>query len=170
MLEKKENNYIISVLTNDTTLAFTVADVSTGYFAVSQIETEDKEKTLQDELAKLQPSECILPDALYNDSDLLKMLTAQTGLNIFPFSSWEVYAHDAKKIVKKHFGVTTLESFGVKDHHAALQTAAALLGYLKETQKEYFTHKKLTSLSNDDGLVWIDRYDKPRAFFNDTRT
>jgi len=157
MLEKKENNYIISVLTNDTTLAFTVADVSTGYFAVSQIETEDKEKTLQDELAKLQPSECILPDALYNDSDLLKMLTAQTGLNIFPFSSWEVYAHDAKKIVKKHFGVTTLESFGVKDHHAALQTAAALLGYLKETQKGNISHiKKLTSLSNDDGLV-LDR-------------
>lgn len=153
-LNKKENNYIISVLIEKNILAMTVADLSTGYFATTQIDTDDVEKSLLDELAKLQPSECILPEVLYADPYILKKLSTQKNLSIFPFSSWDMYSHHAKKILKQHFGILTLESFEVKDQKVALQTAAALLGYLQETQKGNVSHiKKLTSLKKTDGLV-----------------
>jgi DNA mismatch repair protein MutS len=154
VLEKKENNYIISLLIQEDMIAYTIADLSTGYFATTQIQTDTVEKTLSDELAKIQPSECILPDSLYNDTDLLKILSAQNGLNIFPFAAWESFTHNAKKQLQKHFGVATLESFGVKDQGLSLQTAAALLGYLQQTQKGNVSHiKKLTALSKEEGLV-----------------
>ncbi len=157
VLEKKENNYIISLLQNDSLLALTVADLSTGYFATQQIDTNDFEKILIDELSKLQPSECILPEEIYNNPELLKILTSQKGLNIFPFINWDIYAHDARKILKRHFGLATLESFGIKEQKFSLETAAALLGYLQETQKGNISHiKKITSLSQDEGLQ-IDR-------------
>lgn len=153
ILEKKENNYIISLLIKDDTIAYTVADLSTGYFATTQCQTERMKKTLSDTLAKLQPSECILPEELYNDADFLKILAAQNGLNIFPFTTWDSYTHNARKILQKHFGVATLESFGVRDQGLSLQTAAALLGYLQQTQKGNVSHiKKMTSLSKEEGL------------------
>jgi DNA mismatch repair protein MutS len=156
-LEKKENNYIISLLIQDTAFAMSVADLSTGYFATTQIETDDFGKTIRDELAKLQPSECILPDELYNDPMLLKILKQQQKLNIYPFSNWITYSHEGLNVLKRHFGVITLESFGVHQNSLSIQTAAALLGYLKETQKGTISHiKKLTSLSHEEGLI-LDR-------------
>ena len=157
VLEKKENNYILSLFVDDKTVAFTVADLSTGYFATKQEETEDVEKTICDELAKLQPSECILPEALYNNPDILKLLKTQQGLNIFPYAHWDTFAYEAKKTLKRHFGIATLESFGIKEQRYSLETAAVLLKYLQETQKGNISHiKKITSLSKEIGLM-LDR-------------
>ena len=157
MLEKKENNHIVSVAIQDDIVAFTVADISTGYFATTELSFISLAKTLQDEFAKLNPSECILPDTLYNDPEILKILKSHIQMNVFPFALWETFSNDAQAVLQKHFGVATLASFGIENKSLALQTAAALLGYLKETQKGHVGHiKKLSSFSQNDGLI-LDR-------------
>lgn len=157
ILEKKENNYIVSISINTESFAISVSDLSTGYFATEEFETDNIYKTLQDELSRLKPSECILPDVLYNDSDLLKILKSEKGINTFPFSSWDVFTTDAKEFLRKHFGVKTLESFGIEDKPLALETSAALLGYLQETQKGKILHiKKISSINTHDGM-FLDR-------------
>jgi DNA mismatch repair protein MutS len=153
-LSKKTNNYIISLLIKDNLLALTVADISTGYFATTQITTDTIEQTLRDELAQIQPAECILPESLYNDPVLLKWLKTEKTLNVFPFQGWNTFANNAKDILKKHFGVSSLAGFGVENQSLALQTAASLLGYLQETQKGSVGHiKKLQSMSRDKQLL-----------------
>jgi len=113
--------------------------------------------TLLDELSRLHPSECILSDKLYNDTELLKILKGVQGLNIFPFSEFTSFANDAKRSLSKHFDVKTLKGLGVSEQDLALESAAALLGYLKETQKGNVSHiKKLSLLGKNDGLV-LDR-------------
>jgi DNA mismatch repair protein MutS len=155
-LDKKTNNFIVSVITDDTLVAFSVADLSTGFFAVSEGDREKIEKVLIEELLRLQPSECILPDALYNDAEFLKLLRGVRNMNIYPSSSFSNYS-DAKKYLSNHFGVRTLEGFGVTVSPLGLHAASALLNYLKETQKGELTHiKKLTLYKKDDGLL-LDR-------------
>lgn len=153
-LSKKANNYIVSLLIKDNMLAFTMADISTGYFATNEITTQTIEQTLRDELARIQPSECILPEELYNNQELLKWLKSERSMNVFPFQGWNSFADNAKNVLKKHFGTATLAGFGIDNQSLALQTSAALLGYLKETQKGKISHiKKLQVVSSDSYLV-----------------
>lgn len=156
-LDKKENNYIVSLLLKDSFVGITAADLSTGFFATTQMEIDNPEKAILEELAHLHPSECILPDELYNDAALLKLLKGVQGMNIFPYSQFESFASDAKRFLTRHFNVKTLDGFGVQNQDFALESAAALLGYLKETQKGNISHiKKLSPLGKDDGLI-LDR-------------
>lgn len=156
-LEKKENNYIVSLAIDGKTLALTVADLSTGFFSTTQINFEDSQQIIRDELSRLNPSECILPENLYNDPEILKVLKQQKGLNIYCFHEWNTFTTNSKRFLKKHFGVSTLASFDIEDKDLAIQTSAALLGYLKQTQKATVSHiKKITTLSTDE-YVTLDR-------------
>ncbi len=155
-LDKKANNFIVSILADDTSVAFSIADLSTGFFAVSEGELGNINKVLIEELLRLQPSECIVPDTLYNDTEFLKLLRGVKEMNIYPSTSFLNY-NDAKRFLNKHFGVKTLEGFGFTNNSLGLNAAAGLLSYLKDTQKGELTHiKKLSLYKKDDGLT-LDR-------------
>lgn len=156
-LGKKENNYIISVTIKDKTLALSAADISTGYFATTQLPYINVEQALRDELFRLSPTECILPENLYNTPTILKALKSEKNLNIYCLHEWETYTSNAESILKKHFGVATLASFGIENQPLAIETSAALLGYLENTQKSTVSHiKKIVSLTTEDHL-FLDR-------------
>ena len=153
-LEKKENNYLVSVYIKDDHASLAIADLSTGYFAVSE-KVENCQQWLLDELSRLAPSECILPEELYTDGELLKLLRTQQGMNIYSLQQWEIFTADAAKLLQMHFGVKTLAAFGIEDKSLALQTAAALLGYLQETQKSAVGHiKKIILYETDKAMVF----------------
>ena len=156
-LEKKENNYLITLTFDDYTFALAAADVSTGFFQAFQVERGDLEQLLVNELTRLNPSECILSLHLYNQPKILKILKTVKNLNIFLFQEWVEHAQNAEENLKKHFGVLTLEGFGIGDKPLAQKAAAALLGYLKHTQKDKVDHiKDLSNFSSNDYLE-LDR-------------
>lgn len=156
-LGKKENNFIISLLRKDSLIAMTIADISTGYFATNEIESTHSEQTIKDELARIHPAECILPAEMYNDPEILRLLKAEKDLNVFPYHAWNMFADNAETVLKQHFGTKTLAGFGVEKQSLALQTAAALLGYLQETQKRQVSHiKKIQHIPQEDSLL-LDR-------------
>ncbi len=156
-LEKKENNFLIAVEQEENIIALSIVDLSTGYFATTEIETDNPSHWLQDELAKIAPSECILPEELYNDGTFIKLLKTQPAMNIYNFPNWDEYASRSTKILKEHFSVTTLEAFGIEDKPLALQTSAALLGYLQTTQMTQVRHiKKITVYENTKTML-LDR-------------
>ena len=156
-LDQKKNNYIIAILQLDNTLALSIADISTGYFATEELTSAHNEQLLKNELAKHEPSECILPESLYNNPEFLKMLKTQPGMNIYHFQEWNSYATNAEKFLQKQFEVKTLAAFGIEDKHLAIQTAAALLGYLQTTQKSHVGHmKKIVYLVQEQSML-LDR-------------
>lgn len=156
-LEKKENNFVISLVVHEGYFSLAAADLSTGFFTTMENEFEDLEKALLDELARIKPSECILSDDLYNNSELLHIIKKEKDINIFPFSNADIYKEDAKNSLKQHFKIKTLESFGLEDSDLSQQSAAILLGYLKETQKGNISHvKKISPYSPDKNLL-LDR-------------
>ncbi len=156
VLRKKDHNHIMSFDLKNNVFALSYADVSTGFFGTYEVEYTDLLQTLRDELAKISPVECILPEKLYNNSEVLKIFVAEKGLNVYPFTDWEVYEQDAVKQIQKHFSIKSLEVFGLKAG-LSVTTSSALLGYLKQTQKSSVVQiQKITKVSTDDHMV-LDR-------------
>ena len=151
VLDKKENNYVMALSFNKTTLGLAFADISTGHFFTSEFDLGDIERVLVDQISKYRPAECILNDILYNNSNLLKTLTSFKNLNIFPFTNWQIYSSDPKKTLAGHFNLKTLDIFNLADRVMAQNVSAALLGYLKENQKSKMHHiKKIVYQSSND--------------------
>src|SRR5207249_1778694 len=121
LLEKKENNYIISLLKEKNTIGLAIADISTGYFATTEIVSDQFVQTITNELSRIAPSECILPEALYNDPELLGVIKKDRRITIFPFPSWSDYGNDAEEVLKEHFSVASLHSFTLADKPVARQ-------------------------------------------------
>jgi DNA mismatch repair protein MutS len=155
-LEKKENNFLVTVafLKHDVGLA--AVDVSTGEFLVTEFPRAGWQKKIIDELTKLHPAECILSDTEYNDAEVLKVLVLQRGMNVYRYPEWERLAYRAATVVKKHFGVHSLASLQLDDKDAALQAAAVILGYLTETQKDRVPHVTKLSFMRDGEYLQLD--------------
>lgn len=156
-LNKKENNFITSIIIEGNTLAIAWADLSTGFLSGIEKESADPLSQLHQELAKISPVESILPEELYADIDLLKSLTQQKDLNLFPFLEWNTYSTRSKEILKTHLGVSTLSAFSLDQQPLLTQALAALLGYFKETQKSSLTHIKRFTPQQPDQIVALDR-------------
>ncbi len=154
LLEAKKDNFLCAVsLGVKGRAAISWVDISTGHFFVQQL-GEDK---LLDELLRLSPAECLLPDRrgeLFEAETrkLTKDVTQLTSAIITERPSWYFDPYQARQRLLKHFGTATLEGFGVGDGDDCLiPPAGAIIEYLNETQK--------TTLGHIRNLRKIDRRD-----------
>lgn len=157
ILDQNQNNYITTFSLDKNLLAIAAADISTGQFQTGEIKTETPLQTLTDELTRLNPAECILSEELYNRPSILKTIKTIESINIFPFNQWQLFADNAQDVLKKHFQVKTLKGFGLADKPLALKTTAALLGYLKQTQKDRIQQIKTIRLLKPENHLVLDR-------------
>ena len=75
---------------------------------------------------------------MFEDELLLKRIKAR-----FYTEQAEQRAFDIKRGTEKlcrHFGVATLQGFGIRNDSPDIAAAGALLGYLEDTQKNALTH------------------------------
>ena len=129
LLEPKRANTLASLGRAGGELALAAAEMSAGLFRVAAIGAND----LGVELARLDPSELIVPDSLMNDAALAATLNTLGGaLTILPAVKFE--SGTGERALKTYYGVTELAGFG-NFSRAELSAAGALIGYLELTQK-----------------------------------
>jgi DNA mismatch repair protein MutS len=164
-LEAKENNFIVALSYQEKNLALSLADLSTGKFQSKEWSLrkdkhkEDLENLLKNQLSLINPQELLLNKENYDNPSLLKILKQNNIDNIFCYQSWQDNLDQASQILKLHFHVKSLEGFGfhVKNNKNSIKTAAALLSYLKETQKSDLAHIKKIEKLGEDKYLKIDR-------------
>ncbi len=142
LLEAKQDNFLVAVWQTNATSAISWVDISTGHFFAQQI----PEQEILDEIVRLSPAECLLPDRrgeLFETQarKLAKGISELTGASITERPSWYFDPYQAKQRLLKHFGTATLEGFGIRDSDGAIiPPAGALIEYLNETQKTALAH------------------------------
>jgi DNA mismatch repair protein MutS len=134
LLDARRNNYLLALVrarvsSSDDTSRFALAwiDISTGEFRIAECDRAG----LAAELARLEPSEIIVSDALYSDPDLapfLRSLPAVTPLTRDVFDG-----ATAERRLSSYFSVATSESFGSLSR-LELTAAAACITYVERTQ------------------------------------
>lgn len=134
LLDARRNNYLLAVARartsssgDDSRFALAWIDISTGEFRVSECDRA----TLSAEIARLEPGEIIVSDALYGEPDLVafwRSLPAVTPLarDVFDGAT-------AERRLTSFFAVSTSEAFGALTR-LEITAAAACVTYVERTQ------------------------------------
>lgn len=136
LLEEKKNNYLVAITEEEGTFGLAYTDISTGDFRLTEIAGKDALNTIVDELARLQPAECLLEPQLYADSEITRLVRRNvTGLcSCYPET--RLNNRRAYELLIEHFQTVSLEGFGCEDLQQGIRAAATLLLFLQETQKK----------------------------------
>src|ERR1700674_4428007 len=135
LLDARRNNYLAAIARarsssaeEESRFAIAFLDISTGEFRV----TECGRETLAAEIARLEPGEILLSDALYEDAELAsfwRSLAAVTPLTRDAFDGGS-----AERRLAEYFAVATTQAFGAFSR-LELTAAAACVSYLERTQR-----------------------------------
>ncbi|MGY2793389.1 DNA mismatch repair protein MutS [Thermostichus sp. MS-CIW-36] len=144
LLQARQNNYLAAVVRLKGSkqapcrwgLAY--ADISTGEFWVCQSEGQEQ---LEQELARLQPAEILLPTEEGLGLGLIRPgdpqaplgLPGQYTYTLRPAEPFELAV--ARENLLQTYGLRSLEGLGCKGLPLAIRAAGGLLHYLEETQK-----------------------------------
>ena len=155
LLDAKHANYLVAVCPKGDVVGMAWADISTGEFCVQDVPT----RKLCDEISRLDPAECLLPQSAADDEDgdLTRFLRHESACMLSPRPDWTFNRATAERGLLEHFGVGTLEGFGCAGLGPALSAAGAVLEYLRETQKTSLAHLRRLQPVRDDDRVVLDR-------------
>ncbi len=132
LLDEKRPNYLAAWLSDGQHVGFAYADVTTGEFAATQIESI---AAGEQELLRVMPRECLLPVADEKSREaVVRPATGNALIHFTPFTAWRFEASQARQVVSDHFQVTTLAGFGLDRKPLAVRAAGAIVQYLQETQ------------------------------------
>lgn len=141
-LDETRNNYLMCIVCVDGQYGISVADISTGEYLVTEL---DSERKLLDEINKFSPSEIICNHAFSVSGIDMEDLKDRLGITVFPLDSWYFDDGLCSRVLMEHFHVSALDGLGIADYSSGILAAGALLKYLMETQKTAISN--LTSLT-----------------------
>lgn len=136
-LDDTKNNYLMCVYCDANVFGVSTADVSTGDFFVTEIDTTEK---LLDEINKFVPSEIICNEALFMSTLDVEALKDRLRIAVTALDSWYFTDDQAEETLLSHFHVGSLQGLGLNDYPCGTPAAGALLKYLYETQMNGLEH------------------------------
>ena len=136
-LDESKNNYIMCIVYVADKYGISIADVSTGDYFVTEVDTERK---LLDEINKYSPAEIICNEAFYMSGVDLDDIKNRQNICVSALEAWYFSDDTAVGTLKEHFKIHSLESIGLNDFACGSIAAGSLLKYLYETQKNYLAH------------------------------
>ena len=150
-LSSEENNFLAAVAQIDDRVGFAALDLSTGEFRATEFSGEDAGKRIQEELQQLRPKELLYGSAapLFDQQGSHGKGRARasgqpsgssTGFAETPLDDWVFAPDHAIPLLENHFGVLSLEGFGLAGKPAAASAAGAILYYVRSTQRGTLDH------------------------------
>ena len=157
-LSAEDNNFLAAVAAVGERVGFAALDLSTGEFRATEFSGESAARRIQEELEQLRPKEL-----LYGSSAPLFERRRDGGAGATarpapelgvtnaparstgafaetPLDDWIFSPDHALPLLENHFGVLSLEGFGLAGKTAAASAAGAILYYIRSTQRGTLTH------------------------------
>ncbi len=173
-LGSDENNFLAAIAQVGERVGFAALDLSTGEFRATEFSGEGALRRVQEELEQLRPKELLYgsaaplfegsgaareslpsfarPDSRGRMSPLESKPQARAAgvtCTETPLDDWIFSPDHAIPLVENHFGVLSLEGFGLAGRTAAAAAAGAVLYYVRSTQRG--------SLDHVDRIGWYER-------------
>jgi DNA mismatch repair protein MutS len=163
LLGSEENNFLAALAQVGERVGFAALDLSTGEFRATEFSGEGALRRVQEELEQLRPKEL-----LYGSAAPLFEVKTNRPLSVHPLPTqaaqprapgatcaetplddWIFAPDHAIPLLENHFGVLSLEGFGLAGRTAAAAAAGAILYYVRSTQRG--------SLDHVDRIGWYER-------------
>ena len=136
-LNEDRNNYLMCNAYMGRSIGLAVTDVTTGEFMVSELSSG---RELLDEINKFAPSEIICNESFDISGIDLTEIRNRLSISMSSLDSWYFDDDGAKRILKDHFKVSSLDGLGLTDYPTGIIASGALMNYLYETQKNSLPH------------------------------
>src|SRR5450631_4473668 len=173
-LGSEENNFLAALAQVGDRVGFAALDLSTGEFRATEFSGEGAMRRVQEELEQLRPKELLYGSAapLFDGAgsrgkEELSVARRDSRGRLSPHGSspqpraagvtctetplddWIFAPDHALPLLENHFGVLSLEGFGLAGRTAAAAAAGAILYYVRSTQRG--------SLDHVDRIGWYER-------------
>ena len=153
LLEDREANYLAAALPDADQAGLAWVELSTGKFFCEDVPLA----AACDELARLGPAECLLPEECLDAAPPeVRRLRSAARAPLVKRPAYVFDADDAARRLREHFGVATLDGFGVADMPLGVRAAGAVLQYLEETQKTALGHIRRLAAVRHGQYLYLD--------------
>jgi len=161
-LSAEENNFLAAVAAVGDRVGFAALDLSTGEFRATEFGGESAGRRIQEELEQLRPKEMLYgssapllersfavqdgrvtrphTDARPSTGTAPVPRVSGSGWAETPLDDWIFAPDHAIPLLENHFGVLSLEGFGLAGKRAAAAAAGAILYYIRSTQRGSLDH------------------------------
>ena len=164
-LSADENNFLAALAQVEDRVGFAALDLSTGEFRATEFAGANALRRVQEELEQLRPRELLYgssaplfesggkeqPSLARPDSRGRLPQQNSSKCTETPLDDWIFAPDHAIPLLENHFGVLSLEGFGLAGRSAAGAAAGAILYYVRSTQRG--------SLDHVDRIGWYERQD-----------
>ncbi|MGE5423577.1 MAG: DNA mismatch repair protein MutS [Ignavibacteriales bacterium] len=151
-----DNNYLIALSLSDDRAGLAYIDLSTGEFGTCQFIGQMGISQLQDEIARLRPTECIIPRWSSDDLDVLgeSLLKGIVITEVAP----ELFTRDVAALkLEKYFGKNAISVFDMEHMPEGIATAGAIIGFIEDTQKTMMNHIKYIKTYQVSDFMGLDK-------------
>jgi DNA mismatch repair protein MutS len=153
-LSCEENNFLAAVAKVGNSVGFAALDVSTGEFRATEFQGDLAALKIEEELQQLRPRELLYasaaplfegPERGQGRAQMGQRPSEPNRLREFncvetPIDDWVFAPDHAVPLLENHFGVLSLEGFGLSGKPAAASAAGAILYYVRSTQRGKLDH------------------------------
>ncbi|PKB60607.1 MAG: DNA mismatch repair protein MutS [SAR202 cluster bacterium Ae2-Chloro-G2] len=126
LLQQGSNNYLASTVVRNSKAGVAYVDITTGEFATTQIPLS----RVNSEINRLAPRELILSETWSNE------IIMDGSPTITKVDEQQFHPRWSNDILKAHFKVKSLQSYGCEQLPLAVQSAAAIIEYIRHHQNQ----------------------------------
>jgi len=144
LLNERRDTLLLAVARGKTGYGLAWADLAGGRFLVNEVANED---ALEAEIARLEPAETLIAD----EDGWAPWIAERTGVR--RRAPWLFDADSGRRQLLRFFNLHDLSGFGLEDKPLSIAAAAALLGYVEETQKQRLPHLTSIAVESGDGAI-----------------
>jgi len=144
LLNERRDTLLLAVARGKTGFGLAWADLAGGRFLVNEVASED---ALEAEIARLEPAETLIAD----EDCWPSWIAERTGVR--RRAPWLFDADSGRRQLLRFFNLHDLTGFGLEDKPLSIAAAAALLGYVEETQKQRLPHLTSIAVESGDGAI-----------------
>ena len=159
LLDDQRPNYLAAVFRHGKNLGLACIDHTTGEFTIAEYSDTG---LLEDELARISPSELLIPDHQSAEFNALKNCLIYEGYAFLP--------EHATQLLKDHFNVHSLDGFGCANLHAASGAAGAVMHYLIHQLRRNCSHLHTPHVRENADHVLIDAASQRNLDLVDSRS
>ncbi len=168
LLNEDANNYLMAVWPNadlvkedysknaEPCFGLAYVDISTGKFLATEIKGVEVWNKLADEICRIAPAECILPEYLYA-SEFFNIRMRGNGISTLTKVKGENFIkNNMTELLMTHFKTASLEGLGFNEMPVAAYAVAAILYFLQDTQKRSLSYLNQVQTYNTNQHMVLD--------------
>ncbi len=149
-LNNTGNNFLSAIYEGKQSCGIASIDVSTGEFSCTELPSSK----VVDELVRIHPTEILIPEIM--DEKIKDKINVFYHPAFTEYETWPYEFLEAVEILKKHFEVVSLETFGIQEKALAVSASAAILSYLKDLKEGDLRHVNSLRFYSANQFMQVD--------------